>query len=374
MIEIKTIQDSRGKKSFLSLPWQIYTGDPYWVPPFLPDVEFLLNTHKNPFYEHAKIELFLAYKDRKPVGRIAAIIDKNYNDYHQEKTGWFGFFETINNSETVKALLDAVRNWLAKQGMKIMRGPVNPSTNETCGLLVEGFDDPPTFMMAYNPPYYQILLEEYGLEKVKDLLAYEMPLPFAYKPLKRLEKIAIRINNRYPHLTVRNINMKYLNEELARIKEVYNSAWAPNWGFVPMTDKEIDIMANRLKPLVVPELVWLAEWKDHPIAFLFFIPDYFQVLKHLKNGRLFPLGWLKFLIYRRRINRIRAITLGVKKEFHHTGVIPLLLYEAGKALTQFPYTRLEFSWILEDNLPVIRLTEFTPSKLTKRYRIYETKI
>ena len=228
-------------------------------------------------------------------------------------------------------------------------------------------------MMTYNPYYYQRLLEEYGLKKVKDLLAYEMHLPFADKLVKRLEKIVSRVNKRYPQLTIRSLNLKDWHNELKRVQEVYNDAWSRNWGFVPMTKPEIEMMAKRLKPLVVPELVWLAEWKKKPIAFLFFMPDYFQVLKHL-NGRLFPLGWLKFLWYRHKINRVRAVTLGIKREFHHTSIVPLFLYYASLTLKGFSYKRLEFSWILEDNLPVVKLTEFTNARLYKRYRIYEMKV
>lgn len=376
MIKVEQVATKKQWSDFLRLPWRIYKGDPYWiplVPPLLEDVKFCLNPQKNPFYRHAKRALFLAYKNDQAVGRIAAIVDENYNAYHHEKTGWFGFFESIPDFSVAKALLDKARNWVATQGMQLFRGPVNPSTNETCGLLVEGFDDPPYFMMTYNPPYYAKLLERYGLKKAKDLLAYEMDLPFADVPLKRLEKIAIRIQKRYPHLSVRHLNMKEWDHELKRVQEVYNNAWAENWGFVPMTEAEIEKMAQRLKPLVIPELVWLAEINQEPVAFMMCLPDYFQIARHL-NGHLFPFGWLKFLWYRRKITRVRAITLGIKKQYHHTGIVPLFLYKAGLTLKKFPYQRLEFSWILEDNLPVLRMTEFAQARLSKRYRIYETHI
>jgi len=373
MIKIEKVITKRQWSEFLQLPWQIYKDDPYWVPPLLEDVDFCLNPEKNPFYQHAHRILFLAYKNRQVVGRIAAIIDENYNAFHREKTGWFGFFESIPDFAVTKALLDKVCHWLSNQGMQLLRGPVNPSTNESCGLLVEGFNDLPCFMMTYNPPYYAELLEQYGLKKVKDLLAYEMRLPFADGPLKRLGKIAARIRKRYPHLCVRHLNMKDWDNELKRVQEVYNNAWAPNWGFVPMTKAEVETMAQRLKPLVVPDLVWLAEVYQEPIAFMMFMPDYFQVIKRL-NGRLFPLGWIKFLWYRRKINRVRAVTLGIKRQFHHTGIVPLFLYQAGLTFKNFPYRKLEFSWILEDNLPVLRLTELTHARLSKRYRIYEMKI
>ncbi len=370
MIRLKEVKTKEEEKAFLLLPWKIYKNDPYWVPPLLEDVKFCLSPSKNPFYQHAERILFLAFKNGEPVGRIAAIIDHNYNQYHQERVGWFGFFESVNDPNVTKILLDAARRWVRKKGMEIFRGPVNPSTNETCGLLVEGFNDPPCFMMTYNPSYYQRLLEEYGFKKVKDLLAYEVNLPFADEPVKKTEGIVRQVNKRYPQLTVRSLNIKDWDNELKRVQEVYNSAWAKNWGFVPMTEAEIEMMAKRLKPIVVPELVWLAEWEKEPIAFLMLMPDYFQVLKHL-NGRLFPLGWLKFLWYRRKIDRVRAVTLGIKRKFHHTGVVPLFLFQSSLILKRFPYQRLEFSWILEDNLPVVKLAEFANARLYKRYRIYE---
>jgi len=373
MIEIKKVVTNRQWQEFLHLPWRIYQNDPYWVPPSLEETDFLLNPKKNPFYKHAKRELFLAYKNGQVVGRIVSIIDENYNSYHQAKIGWFGFFETIPDLSVVKALLNTAKTWIKTQGMAQIYGPVNPSTNETCGILIDDFKDPPCVMMTYNPPYYPELLEQAGLKKIKDLLAYEISLPFRDGIMARLGKMAIRLQNRYPDVKIRPINIKDWDEELKRVQEVYNHAWSRNWGFVPMTDAEIHKMAERLKPLVIPELVWLAEVKTEPVGFLMFLPDYFQVLKHL-NGSLSSLGWLKFLWYRRKITRIRAVTLGIKRQYQHTGIVPLFLFEAGKALRKFSYQRLEFSWLLEDNIPVIRMTEMIHAHLTKRYRIYGTKV
>jgi len=373
VIKIKKVITKSQWQTFLHLPWKIYKNDPYWVPPLLKDVKFCLDEKENPFYEHAYRELFLAYKNEEALGRIVAIVDENYNDYHHEKIGWFGFLETVNDFTVISALIDIVKEYLAHFGMKYLYGPVNPSTNETCGLLVEGFDDPPCFLMAYNPPYYAQLLEKCGFKKIKDLLAYETSLPFSKTLLQRFENICICLKNRYPELKVRHIYMEDFEKELKRIQEVYNEAWSRNWGFVPMTEAEIRKMAERLKPLVVPEFVWLAEIREEPIAFMMFLPDYFQVFRHL-NGRFFLLNWLKFFWYRRKINRIRVVTLGVKRQYHHSGVVPLFLLQAGKTLLKFPYKRLEFSWILEDNLPVIRIAELINASLKKRYRIYGIKI
>jgi len=208
MIEIKKVTTNQQWQDFLHLPWKIYQNDPYWVPPSLEDINFLLNPQKNPFYKHAKRELFTAYKNDQVVGRIVSIIDENYNSYHQAKIGWFGFFETIPDLSVVKVLLNTAKTWVKTQGMAHIYGPVNPSTNETCGILIDDFKDPPCVMMAYNPPYYPELLEQTDLKKVKDLLAYEISLPFRDGIMARLGKIAIRLQNKYPHVKIRPINIK----------------------------------------------------------------------------------------------------------------------------------------------------------------------
>ncbi len=372
MLTVKEVSNRKEWRHFLIFPWQVYQKYPYWIPPLLSEVSFCLDEKKNPFYQHAQRKLFLAYDNQKEVvGRIVGIIDENNNQYHHEKVGFFGFFECLPRFEIAQALLDAVKEWLRSSGMNVMRGPVNPSMNETCAFLVSGFNDSPYFMMTYNPPYYPSFVEKYGLKKKKDLYAYEIGLPLSLMP--KLTALAKKLGKRYPHIKVRPINVKHWKEELGKIQEVYNSAWAENWGFVPMTKAEINTMAKRLRPLLVPELILLAEVGNEPVGFAMFFPDYHQILHHFK-GSFRPWGWLKILWLRRYINRVRAITMGIKKEYRNSGIFPLFSYYEGRALEKTPYRRLEFSWILEDNLSATRVIELTGAKVSKTYRIYEQPI
>lgn len=371
MFTVKEVSNKKQRRHFLMFPWKVYKDYPCWVPPLLSDVSFCLDEKKNPFYQHAQHKLFLAYDRDEVVGRIVGIIDENNNQYHREKVGFFGFFECLPRFEIAKALLDAVKDWIKSQGMNTMRGPVNPSMNETCAFLVSGFDDPPYFMMSYNPPYYPKFMEKYGLKKKKDLLAYEIDLPSPF--MAKLIPLAKKIEKKYSHIKVRSINIKHWREELEKIQEIYNNAWSENWGFVPMTEAEINVMAKRLKPLIIPELVFLAEIRNEPVGFAMFFPDYYQILRHF-NGRLPPWGWLKILWLKRHINRIRVMTMGIKKHYRNIGIPILFSYHAGKVLENAPYRRLEFSWILEDNLPAIRTVKLTGAKMSKVYRIYEQPI
>ncbi len=372
MFTVKEVSNKKQWHHFLMFPWQVYQKYPCWIPPLLSEVSFCLNQRKNPFYQHAQRKLFLAYNNqRKIVGRIVGIVDENNNQYRHEKVGFFGFFECLPKFEIAKALLDAVKDWIRSLGMNVIRGPVNPSMNETCGLLIFGFHDPPYFMMPYNPPYYPRFMEKYGLKKKKDLLAYEVSLPSSL--MLKLVPLAQKVEQRYPHIRVRSLNIKQWSRELKRIQEVYNNAWAENWGFVPMTETEINIMAKRLKPLLIPELIFLAEAGNEPVGFAMFFPDYYQILRHF-NGRFPPWGWFKILWLRRHINRVRAMTIGVKKQYRSSGIFPLFSYYAGRVLQNTPYRHLEFSWILEDNLPAIRVIELTGAKMSKTYRIYEQPV
>jgi hypothetical protein len=243
---------------------------------------------------------------------------------------------------------------------------MNPSANEECGLLIEGFDRPPSFMMPYNPPYYLDLMDRVGLEKIKELLAYRFSI--AEIP-DWLEKLAQKIARREPGFRVRVMNPREFTAELEHFKEIYNSAWEKNWGFVPMTDEEIDFMAQRIRPLIVPNLIFLATVNGRPAGLNLSLPDYNQVLIHL-GGKLFPVGWLKFLWYRKKINRVRAMVLGVKAEFRKSGILALLLYESMKGGIGTRYREAEISWVLEENTGSRRVAEMVGSTIDKRYAIY----
>ena len=372
-MEIKEVISKEDWRGFLKLPWQVYKGNPYWVPPLIEDEKFRLDTKKNPFYHHAQLKCFIAIKEGKILGRIAGIIDENYINTHNEKTGFFGFFECLPDYESAEALLSAVRDWLKKRGIRYLMGPFSPSINDTCGLLIEGFDKMPCFMMPYNPPYYIEFVERFGMEKTMDLLAYETKTE-QNKAISRISSLVERLRKKYPDVKIRNVNLKRVDEEIKTIRNIFNNAWERNWGFTPLTDEEMKSMAKRLKPLIVPDLVSIGEYKGEPFGLILFLPDYNQVFKHI-NGRLFPFGWLKFLWYTRKIDRIRGLLLGVKHKYQGTGLVSFLFYKSWqKVLKRGQYKYVELSWALENNLPVLRSTRLLNPTLTKVYRIYKMEI
>jgi GNAT superfamily N-acetyltransferase len=370
-MEIVQVSDRRGMDQFIRFPWKVYKSSPNWVPPLISEVKFILSD-KNPFFRHAEAACFLARNGGEVVGRIAAIIDRNHINIHNEQAGFFGFFECLPEPAVAVALLDAAAQWLKERDIEIMRGPMNPSTNDECGFLLEGFDSPPMIMMTYTPPYYLDYMERCGLTKSKDLFAY-LSIIQDVSAAGRLEKLASGVRSRVPGLTVRPANMKQFHRELETVKDIYNSAWSHNWGFVPMTDEEIESMAKRLKPLIVPELLIMAEVNGSPAAFFMAVPDYNQVLSRI-NGRLGPVEIMKFLWYSRKISDIRVLTMGVKEEYRKKGIEGLLYLESFKAALQKGYKRAEMSWILEDNVLMQRGCELMGGRLYKKYRIYEQKL
>jgi len=369
-LRVEEVRDQQDLMTFIRVPWTIYQGDRNWVPPLIKDQLQKLSP-KNPFLSHAKMTLFLAYREGEIVGRIAAIIDHHYIEFHQEKVGFFGFFESIQNGEVAEALFLRARGWLKEQGMENMIGPMNPSTNDECGLLVDGFDSSPCLMMPYNPLYYPPLLEGVGLKKVKDLYAYW--LEESTFLLDRLDRITERVKKKEPTLHIRPIHLGRFDEELKIVKDIYNHAWSKNWGFVPLTEAEIDDLAKNLKPLVVPDLVLFAYWGEEPVGFSVSLPDYNEVLKRL-NGKLGLLGMLKFLYFSRKINTVRIMLLGVKHAFQKRGIEGLLYIETFKRGNKKGYFRGECSWILEDNVLMQHGIEAMGGKRYKTYRIYEARI
>src|SRR4030042_54387 len=266
----KEVRNPQDLLDFIRFPWKIYKEDPYWIPPIIKDQIQKFSPH-HPFRSHSEMILFLAFQGENIVGRIAGIIDHLYIEFHKEKVGFFGFFETISDPEIADALLSKVAGWLKGQGMEKMAGPMNPSTNDECGLLVDGFDASPCLMMPYNPRYYPDLVEKAGLKKVMDLYAYF--LEEATFHLDRLNRITERLGKREPQLRVRPIHLRSFDSELTIVKELYNQAWSKNWGFVPLTEAEIDDLAKNLKPLVVSDLVLFAYWQDEPGGFSAPLPD-----------------------------------------------------------------------------------------------------
>ena len=366
-IHVEEVTTQHALSAFIRFPWTIYKNDRHWVPPLLKD-QYSKFSPTHPFLSHAEMILFLARKNGQVIGRIAGIIDRHYVEFHHENLGFFGFFESIRDPEAADLLLSAVRDWLKGHGMEKMAGPMNPSTNDECALLVEGFDSPPVLMMSYNPPYYASLLEGWGLKKAMDLYAYFLSESTFNRD--RLIRVTERIVKREPRLHLRPINLRRFDAELAIVKEIYNDAWSKNWGFVPLTDQEIDFTAKTLKPLVVADLVLFAYLGEEPVGFAVGLPDYNEVLKHL-DGKLGLLGLLKFLYYSRKIHTVRVMLLGIKRAFQKKGIETLLYVESLRRGPSRGYYQAECSWILENNLPMQRGLEAMGGKRYKTYRIYE---
>lgn len=365
-LRIEVIRKSRDLNEFLKLPWRLYKGDPNWVPPLIADQRKVLHPKINPFFEHAQMTRLVARRNGRPVGRICAIDDRAHVEYWREPVGFFGFFECENDATVAKALIDEAGQWLRPRGFNVMRGPMNPSTNDNCGLLIDSFDSPPVFMMPYNPPYYAELLEKSGLAKVKDLYAYKITKEgIPERVIKAGEKIRERSD-----ISVRPIRTKALKDEIERIRSIYNQAWSKNWGFVPMTKAEFDYIAADLKKVMDPELAFIAEDGDKPVGFSLALPNLNEALQHI-NGRLFPFGIFKVLYYSKRIKGARVITMGVIEEYRGRGIDVLFYLETFQRGVARGYVWGELSWILEDNAPMNRALDMIGARVYKRYRIYE---
>ena len=364
--EIRPVTNKTDLKKFIRLPWKIYKDHPHWVPPLIRDVKFKLNREKHPFFEHARMELFVAENGNEIVGRIAAVVNERYNEFHHEKLGFFGMFECVDDLETARLLYTAAEDWCRKEGMDRILGPVNLSMNDECGFLLEGFDLDPAIMMPYTPEYYLKLSEECGYIKAKDLYGY---LKGEVGVVERIAKLVERVKSK-EDVVVRPMDMKNFSKEVEIIKDIYNAAWEVNWGFVPMTPAEMDLMAKELKPIAEPELVLFAEVKGEPVGVAITLPDLNFVLKKL-NGKLGPVQLLKFFYYKRKIKGLRSVIFGLKKEYRRTGINVVLYYETEARGARIGYEWCEMSWNLEDNEMINRFDEAVGGKLYKKYRLYE---
>jgi len=366
-IDIVVVEGKAALKEFIDLPWRIYASYPNWVPPLKKEVDRLLDPGKHPFWEFSERVLFLARRGSETVGRIAGIVDRNYNQCHHEKMGIWGFFECADDPEAAAALFSQVEQWVIRKGMTFLRGPLNPSMNNETGLLIEGFQYPPAVGMTYNPPYYQRLIESCGFEKEKDLLAFL--IDGEYRLPDWMDRLAERTAKK-KGVRIRHVDPKRMDAEFDLIREIYNESWSGNWGFVPLTDNEMREIQKNVKPFADPDLVFFIYYDEVPAAVCVIFPDVNPLLKRL-NGRIGLLGILKALIYRREITGLRLLMFGIKEKYRQLG-LPMLafqhIYEVAREKKH--YQDLEMGWTLEDNESINFLTEETGAKRYKTYRIF----
>ncbi|HEY4825595.1 MAG TPA: hypothetical protein VIH85_02455 [Solirubrobacteraceae bacterium] len=367
-LEVRPVADKRELDAFTKLPWRVYRNEPRWVPPLLMDRKRFLDRQRNPFFQHAEAEYFLAWRAGRPVGRITAHIDHNFNEFQHHDWGMFGFFECERDPEAAHALLTAAEEWLRARGRDRMVGPMSFTTNDECGILIDGYDLLPSVLTEWHHPYYVELMESAGLTKAMDLYMWSLAVsdrasvhPSIWRAAGEVEKYGI---------TVRKMRKKDMEAEVGRFLEVYNAAWERNWGFVPLTEEEVRHYAKDLKPVLDENWAFIAEKDGEPVGAALSLPDYNQVLRHL-NGRLLPFGWAKALWYRRKIDRVRVLALGAKPEWQHTGV-GARLYELNyDAAEHRPQKAGETGWTLETNRRMNRAMERMGGEITRTYRVYE---
>jgi GNAT superfamily N-acetyltransferase len=369
-VEVKPVASKKDFRRFIRFPREVYRGDPNWVQPLIMDVKDRLNIKKNPFFEHAERELFLAWRDGTVAGRVVAVIDRNHNSFHEEKVVFFGMYESLNDLDTAKSLLETVAAWGKARGMNTLRGTVNLSMNEECAFLLEGFDSPPAVMMPYNPRYYNDLMDASGLVKARDLYAFLLARD--HETAAKVKAIVDTIK-KSTTVTTRPINLKKWEEEAEKIICVYNNAWVKNWGFVPWTENEMRDIVKKLKQVADPELVIIAEDKGQPVGFSFGLPNLNELLINI-NGRLLPFGIIRMLLGRKKIKGVRMLVFGVLKEYQHTGLAYLLADEMKERGFGKGYHWAELSWTLETNEAVNKFAAAIGGKIHKKYRIYERKI
>jgi GNAT superfamily N-acetyltransferase len=368
-LEVRPVRSRRDLMRFIKLPWRLYRNEPNWVPPLVSERKRHLDRSRNPFFEHAEAEYFLAWRNGEPVGRITAQVDHRLNEFQDNDWGLFGFFESEDDADVAGALVEAAAGWLAERGRDRMVGPMDFTMNHECGLLVEGHDRPPQILEFWHHPYYARLLEEWGLTKVMDLYKWELHISDREKVLPVLFELAEKLEPEHG-ITVRHMRRRDFTSEVRRFMEIYNAAWERNWGFVPLTDAELEHYAKELKPILDENWALIAEKDGETVGAALTLPDYNKVLAKL-NGRLLPFGWLKALLARRKIDSVRVFALGVKPEYQHTGVAAAFYIEHFDMAQVTPQKWGEMGWILETNTAMNRGMEAMGGRIVKRYRLYE---
>jgi len=373
MITVQKVNDKKGIKKFIDFPYNHYKDDKNYVPELRLMTKETLDKKKNPFFKHGEAEYFIATNDNgEVVGRIAAITNQAYVDHWKENYGFFGFFESVEDKEVAKALFDTVIAWLKDKGVKGMYGPMNPSTNDPCGTLVEGFDTPPFVMMTHNKAYYDSLFLDYGLEKRMDLFAWYL----RHKEIpERMLSLSAKIEERLKSqgIIIRQVDFNNMKEEIPKIRYIYNEAWKDNWGFIPMTVEEFDALVKELKMITTPDLVFMVEDNGKPVAFSATIPNINEVFIKIRNGKLFPFNFLKLINFKKKVKSVRVLTLGILENYRKTGIDACMYAKTFHNGTKRGYYTGEASWILEDNIMMNRALKNINAEMYKKYRIYQYK-
>jgi GNAT superfamily N-acetyltransferase len=372
-LQITPVKTKRELTEFIKLPFRLYKGQPYWVPPLIMDRKQFLDRSKNPFFEHGEAEYFLARREGRVVGRITAQIDRNLHEFQSNNWGQFGFFECEDDQEAATALIDTAEEWVRSKGCDRLVGPFDFTTNDECGVLVEGFERLPVVLMNWTHRYYPALLEGAGLVKAMDTFMWTLDVVNRDKVHPAIFEMAAKVESEHK-ITCRGMRKRDLEVEVGRFLEVYNEAWERNWGFVPLTESEVRHYAKQLRPLLDENWAMIAETEDGEVAgAALSLPDYNQVFRRM-NGRLLPFGWAKFLWYRRKIDRVRVFALGVKKAYQHTGIAAKFYEMHYDAAARTPQKVGETGWILESNKPMNRAMEGMGGQIVCRYRIYEREL
>ncbi|MEM7783810.1 MAG: GNAT family N-acetyltransferase [Planctomycetota bacterium] len=368
-VEILPVQSKSQQNAFIKFPWDLYQGDPNWIPPILMNIKELLNFKPHPFYDKGEIQTFLAKINNNVVGRIAAIVDGFHNEFHKEKRGMFGFFESIDDPAVSNALFNAARDWFIERGMTSLRGPANPSQNNEWGLLVDGFHSAPTFMMTYNKPYYEKLITGWGFEKSQDMFAFLGHVDMLDELDPKLYFVAEEATRRF-NVKVRPISKKNFAKDVQSFMEIYNLALPGQWGFTPLSKGELQVTADALKHLIVPEMTTIAEVDGKPVGATFGLLDYNPLIKKI-NGRLFPFGIFRILLGRKKLKKIRLISTNVLPEYQRWGLGLVLMARLVPEVKKWGIQEAEFSWVLESNKLSRGTLERGGAHLDKTYRIYD---
>ncbi len=372
-VTIRPVRSRGDRKRFVKVPFAVHRDHPLWVAPLVFERMEFLNPGKNPWFEHGEAELLIAERDGEPVGRISAHLDHRWDEYQGGKDAMFGFFETVEDAEVAKALLDAACQWAADKGRERVLGPMDFTTNDEIGILIEGFERRPMILEPWHPPYYQGLVEAEGFAKTMDVLMWELQFGSlkqgeAFDPsIHAAAKKALEDEG----IVIRNMNKRDMAGEVAKFMDVYNEAWGKNWGFVPITDAEVEFQAKNLKQVLEENWAYMAVKGDEVVGAALTLPDINQVMAQL-NGRLLPFGWLKFLREKRKIDQLRVFALGVKHAYRHTGVAAgLYLRHLEEAAKPGAIKGGDMGWILETNEPMNRAMEGMGGQVVKKYRLYE---